>query len=145
MMNVSYLWGGKGDLFFDVATGRVRASPYFGFDCSGLVTYAAYKAGGPDLRFTANTDALWNDLRETDTPTLGSLAFYGGAGPDVSHVMIVLGRTSRGEVLVFGASGGGSKTTTLEAAQAARARVTVQPTHTYRQDFRGFRVGILQS
>lgn len=145
-MNLPYLYGGKGELAFDVTTGRVKASPYLGFDCSGLVTFAAYAAGGPDLRFRANTDALWRDLRETDLPQPGCLAFYGGKSKDdVDHVMIVLNRLPTGEVMVFGASGGRSTTFTLEEARRLDARVKVFERHNYRQDFRGFRCGILQS
>lgn len=52
------------------------------FDCSGLVTWAMKRAGGPDLTQTDNAQMLHDKTRElgasqTEQPLPGDLAFYG--------------------------------------------------------------------
>lgn len=120
-VNAPYVWCGKGP---------------DAFDCSGLVTWALREAGGPDLRATHDTHALWLALPPADAPLPGDLAFY-GLGPDphaVSHVM-VLGPLG----VVFGAAGGDHTTVSLVEAMRRRARVRVEPTAMYRPGFRGYR------
>lgn len=140
-----YLWGGKGELMFS-PKGPVM-SPYFGLDCSGHYTVSVHKIGGPDMRFTHNTDRMWNERPAVGLEDLqpGDLAFWGGTGPkDVDHVEMVLCTLPNGAVVTIGASGGGSKTTTLERAQAQNACVKVRPGIKHgRSDFRGFRVGYI--
>ena len=118
---VPYRWGGK----------RVD-----GIDCSGVVTLGLYLVGAPDVRATANTDVLWTGLAPIEARDVrpGDLAFYGGAGDDVEHVMVVL---DGGEVV--GASGGGSSTTTIARALEQGARVKRYRSPTYRGDLRGYR------
>lgn len=122
-LGVPYLWGGK--------------DPAKGLDCSGLVTHCLWRLGGADWRHTYNTDRLWDELRETDEPKPGDAVFYGvgGVRPNPSHVMLWLGASG----LVFGATGGGSDTTTLEAAKKRDAKVKFKHSHLYRPDFIGFR------
>lgn len=121
-----YRWGGK--------------SPNSGIDCSGVVTWSLYKAGGPDLRQTHNTDALWAELPSTQTPVPGDLAFYGGRGADdVSHVMVCLWKRHDGVWAVLGATRGGRDTTSIAIAAQQDARVRVKRSHLYRSDFRGFK------
>ena len=117
LIGAPYIWGGK--------------SPQ-GIDCSGVVTYALYKAGGPDWRAMWNTEKLWGEGRMVDSIDKlppGGLVFYPG------HVMVhvALG-------IVVGACNGDSSTTTLEHAARMDARVKVRGTFLYRQDVRGFRV-----
>lgn len=118
-MGKPYRWGAKG----------IDA-----YDCSGLVTSCLHRLGGPDWRAFGNTDYLLANLPETHSPQPGDLCLY-GAKNDASHVMVWLGSCG----LVFGASGGGSKTTTTEIARAQNARVKVKSSHNYRPDFLGFR------
>lgn len=122
-MGAPYVWGSKG-----LVAGSIRT-----FDCSGLVTWALLKVGGPDWRAFHNTDRLWAECVPTDTPRAGTLALYGPAG-DPNHVMVHLG-----EGVVLGASGGGSKTRSVGDAYAQGAAVKVKPHHTYRPDFLGWR------
>lgn len=118
---VPYRWGGK----------RVD-----GIDCSGVVTLGLYLVGAPDVRATANTDVLWTGLAPIEARDVrpGDLAFYGGTGDDVEHVMVVL---DGGEVV--GASGGDSRTTSLEVAHRMDARIRRYSTPLYRRDLRGYR------
>lgn len=126
-MHVPYKWGGK--------------LPALGLDCSGLVTHALWKAGGPDWRQTYNTDKLWNELVEPQMLRPGDICLYGGTGPaDVSHVMVWLmdpGGAAGG--IIVGACGGDSTTTSQTIALRQGARVKVHRSHLYRKDFRGFR------
>jgi murein DD-endopeptidase len=118
-MGKPYRWGAKGiDLF----------------DCSGLVTSCLHRLGGPDWRLTHNTDRLLLELPETHSPLPGDLCLY-GAKNDANHVMLWLGSCG----LVFGASGGGRDTASLEIARKQNACVKVKSSHEYRPDFLGFR------
>jgi cell wall-associated NlpC family hydrolase len=144
LANTPYLWAGKGTHMLR-KDGIVVMSPYFGLDCSGFITFCTKKIGGPDLRWTYNTDTFWNrrpSVAEMDVQP-GDYALYGGAQPDdVEHVMLVLGKID-GKIAVIGASGGGHETTTLDKASQQDARVKVKTTHLYRTDFRGFRLGLI--
>jgi cell wall-associated NlpC family hydrolase len=119
-----YVWGRKGPEEFD---------------CSGLVTYSLWEAGGPDWRFSGGDCAhLWAKLDEyvPEAPVLGAvvvpvgmLAFY-GPPHHPSHVMV-----QAHEGKVFGATGGGRQTVRPEAG----ACVQYKPTLLYRPDLRGYR------
>lgn len=124
LVGTPYIWGGK--------------YPASGLDCSGLVTYALHKSGGPDWRATHNTDKLWQQLPEPRFPCAGDLAFYGGRDADVEHVMVVL-PISDVEELVIGACGGDSRTTSLREARRRGAKVQVRQGVHYRAGFRGYR------
>lgn len=126
-MGAPYRWGSKGQ----VVRPGIRT-----FDCSGLVTWALHKVGGPDWRATHNTDRLWDECRRVDAPQPGDVVLYGagGARPNPNHVMVCLS-----DGLVLGASGGGSRTLTLADAEAQGARVKVFTSADYRPDRLGFR------
>lgn len=115
-----YQWNGKGP---------------FAFDCSGLVTWAIWRAGGPDLRVDHNCKKLWAELEPLAAIQPGdiALAFY-GPPERVEHVMITVG-----DGRVFGACGGNSHTLTLEDAERDHARVQFRRTVTYRPGLQGFR------
>lgn len=131
-MHVPYLWGGK--------DGN-------GIDCSGLATESLHRAGGPDWRWTHNTDRLWLECPEPPVVMPGDLALYGGRllpdgardAADVSHVMVIVSGLGAGRYVVMGACGGNSTTTTVEAAHLIGASVQPRGSHKYRGDFRGFR------
>jgi murein DD-endopeptidase len=129
-----YRWGAKGE---DAGNG-LRA-----FDCSGLVTWALHKVGGPDWRRTHNTDRLLAECNPLSGYTLeglmpGDIVFYGarlpGGDMDASHVMVHIGAG-----VVFGASGGDSRTLTLADAHRAGASVRACPSIHYRKDLLAFR------
>lgn len=138
--------------------GYLIPSPYEGWDCFGLLADGMQAVGGPDLR------AWWTDMAFGDlakfppvaTPLIGlSVAFWAPelpAGPgDVEHVELVVGRATSSPVVVepnhkplpgwrtIGASGGGSRTTSLEAAKAQGACVRYREHHLLRPRFAGFR------
>ncbi len=120
LMGTWYRWGGK--------------DPKNGIDCSGVVTWALYKTGGPDLRQQHNSSYMFDRYPLADEPQPGDLAMY------PRHVMVLLWRRrDSGLWAVMGASGGDSETTTKEIALARGARVTAYGSHMYRSDFRGFR------
>ncbi len=115
-----YIWGAKGP---DT------------FDCSGLVTYALHKAGGPDWRATHSSARLFECLPVVTEPEPGDLCFY-GSPERVTHVMVVIGdKIGR----VIGASGGNGTCTTLEIAKKIGAAVKFKSGVKYRPDLRGFR------
>jgi cell wall-associated NlpC family hydrolase len=119
-----YLWGHKGP---------------DAFDCSGLVTYSLWEAGGPDWRFTEGDCAhLWGRLEAYLPPEpvagvaevpVGMLAFY-GPPHRADHVMV-----SAPSGQVFGATGGGRQTVRKEPG----ACVQYKPHLLYRPDFKGWR------
>lgn len=156
LLGTPYLWHAKGEergiietapsgaktLRLEPVPEIIAGEPGFALDCSGGVTYAAWRAGGPDHRWSHHTDRLWAERPRVVSPRPGDLAFYGGRGPtDVDHVMTVLACLPGGEVFVLGPSGGDSSTRTLARAKEQHARLKLRTSHLYRRDFRGFRAG----
>lgn len=125
-----YCWGGKGDLQWTPQ--QTVKLPYLAFDCLGLVLWALWRAGGPDIRLKHNTDTFLAqlrqagaELRELDQLRPGDLLFFGGPPDDpddVDHVEIY---ADSGQLL--GARGGGRHTLTLTAAVQRGAKVGFQP------------------
>lgn len=121
-----YIWAGRGD--YAVRDGKNVPINALGcdrgFDCSGLVTWATWKAGGPDLRGWWNANELWKALPDLDDDAgeeddWFALAFYGARGV-ATHVAIKLGRG-----LVLEAATGDSSTLTLTDAMKKGAFVRV--------------------
>lgn len=112
-----YRWGGSGPEW----------------DCSGLVV-GGLQFIGHTLK-DASAAGLYDMCRPTKTPQPGDLVFYGRRAPlAVTHVMVWTGNGTE----VIGATGGDSRTTTLEIARNMDARVKRKPTHLYRRGFLGF-------
>jgi len=110
-----YLWGGN--------------DPVAGFDCSGMVIEILKSAG------VLPRDGDWTaeELRQRFVPrrshdlTPGTLVFYRPAGATAaSHVEMVYAVIG-GQAYTIGASGGGSSTTSLQAAVAQDAYVKIRP------------------
>ena len=115
---VSYFWGGKslvigwdsrwGELRQVTAAGSSTTGTYrpYGLDCSGFVDWVFYNAtggqyiighgGGASAQHSYCTDISWADAQP------GDLVFY----PDNSHVGIVGGRDTNGELLIIHCASG---------------------------------------
>lgn len=122
-LGAPYVYGAAGD----VHHGRKC------FDCSGLVTWALQKTGGPDMRAFHNTRRMWDEFPSADAPKPGTLVLYGPPG-EPHHVMVYVG-----EGVVVGASGGGRSTLSVGDAEAAGAKVRLCPRLDYRPDRLGLR------
>jgi len=104
------------------------------YDCSGLVTSSLYSALGLDWRQTKNAQKLADecDEIEVDDVRMGDLLFYGADQQHISHVMVYVG-VKHGPI--FGASGGDSRTLTVEDAVKRDAKVKGYKNINYRPDF----------
>lgn len=113
-----YLWAGRGDYVVREHQIIRLADTDQGFDCAGLVTWAAWKAGAADLRGWYGADHLWLLLPE-GKPGDMRLALYGSKG-HATHVAIDLGHG-----LVLEAAGGDSTTLTVTDAMKRGASVRI--------------------
>lgn len=132
-----YIWGAKGGLVPGEPVGGGNVSARRAFDCSGLVTWAYYMAGGQDWRATHNSDVLFEVLPEVLLEDLqpGDLLFWGDVSRvNPEHVGIHLGAGA-----LVSAAGGDSDTRTLEDARAAKACVRAEASIHYRTGFLGAR------
>jgi len=96
----------------------------YDFDCSGFVIEILKSVGslGRKGDWTAHQLAdLWQRTRSDDP---GNLVFWRNGGGRVIHVELCIG-----DGLAIGASGGGSKTTTLAAAIRQNAFIKIRPIH----------------
>lgn len=115
---VNYFWGGKslvigwdarwGELRQVTAAGSSTTGTYrpYGLDCSGFVDWVIYNqsggsyiighGGGATMQHSYCTDISWADAQP------GDLVFY----PDNSHVGIVGGRDTNGELLIIHCASG---------------------------------------
>ncbi|RSM33175.1 hydrolase Nlp/P60, partial [Amycolatopsis balhimycina DSM 5908] len=81
-LGLPYVWGGNGPDSGDR-----------GFDCSGL-TKAAYAAAGIDLPRTAQTQYSAGRRVSVDELLPGDLVFFGTSAGRITHVGLVLSRTT---------------------------------------------------
>ena len=115
---VNYFWGGKslvigwdvrwGELRQVTAAGNSTTGTYrpYGLDCSGFVDWVFYNqsggsyvighGGGATMQHSHCTNISWADAQP------GDLVFY----PDNSHVGIVGGRDTNGELLIIHCASG---------------------------------------
>lgn len=105
-----YLWGGD--------------DPMSGLDCSGLVQEILASVG-MDPPGDQTAQALFNHFERDanwNVYALGALAFYGKSVREISHVAFCLD-----QYLCIEAGGGGSLTTSAQAAAAQNAFVRIRP------------------
>ena len=111
-VGLPYRWGGD--------------DPIKGFDCSGLVIELLQSVGVLPNRYDATAQSLYLDLEaESETlkkPTFGALLFFGEGLRDISHVGFAMD-----EFRMLEAGGGGSKTTSQDAAADQNAYIRVRP------------------
>lgn len=153
-----YLWSARGDYVVRderLPSGAVLAGQQFNvhsaqvgvpaglsaFDCAGLVTWAAWKAGAADIRGWWGADTLYEHLPEYDASgerpgDCNRLVFYGALGGRATHVAIDIGRG-----LVIEAAGGDATTLTYQDA-LKRTRLSPWPAAVaVRREFRRDRLG----
>lgn len=132
-VGLPYLWAARGEWVVrgvGIVSAKSLGCDSRAFDCSGLVTWAAWKAGAVDLRHWWGADMLFRRLPDPEPGALG-LVFYGHRSR-ATHVAIEL---RPGVVLEAG--GGDSTTLTCLDAMKRGARVRVGLDH--RTDRLGFR------
>jgi cell wall-associated NlpC family hydrolase len=105
-----YLWGGD--------------DPLAGIDCSGFVIEILKSVGILPHEGDWTAEELWQRFQHVQVlvPTVGCLAFWGKE--KMTHVEFCLD-----EQFCIGASGGGSKTTSLADAIKDNAYIKVRPIH----------------
>lgn len=127
---VNYLWGGR--------------TVEKGLDCSGVPIRALYDASDGYVNLLEGwwTDRFWVELPPVVVPLPGDVGFFGGAGIDVDHMVVLVTPEKTPGLyggLVFGANGGGMAITSAELARAKGAVVGPKYPAKYRPDFRGWR------
>jgi len=100
------------------------------FDCSGLIVWGLITTGLISRDTDLSALGLANRFRKDHTvrqkPTKpGELCFYGPNQHTINHVMAVLTTWGGGRVILVGARGGTSGTTSLGGAYSQRAYVDV--------------------
>ena len=119
-----YLWGGD--------------DPVAGFDCSGLMVELLTSVGKIPRGADLTAEGLRQRFLAVTQPARGCLVFWGDQQKGATHVELLLD-----EDLAIGASGGGSKTITLEEAIRTNAFIKVRPWRS-REGGIGFRDPFLQ-
>jgi len=102
-----YLWGGD--------------DPMAGFDCSGFCIEVLKSVGALPLRGDWTAHSLSKLWPETYNPSFGCLAFWGSSAK-ITHVEFMLDNKYS-----IGASGGGSKTKTVQDAINQNAYIKIRP------------------
>ena len=130
---VNYFWGGKSSAIgWDSAWGEMRrvsaeGSPSsgsiraFGLDCSGFVTWVFNNSGMSVGHGTSGQKAA-STLVSASTVQAGDLAFVS----DYSHVGIVVGRDTSGNILVIHCSSGANNVV-LATASSVRFNIFKRP------------------
>ena len=105
-----------------------------GFDCSGLAIEFLKSVNKFPRSLDGTAQDLWARYKSqrVDKPSRGCLVFWKNSEGKAIHVEVMLNNH-----LAIGASGGGSKTTTKEAAIKANAFVKVRSIYT-RKNILGF-------
>jgi hypothetical protein len=117
-----YVWAGRGDFAVrnlqnvDV---RTLGCDSLAFDCAGLVTWAAHKAGALDLRGWWGAQHLFDALPAA-VPGEFSLSFYGRSPSEITHVGIDLTHE-----IILEAAGGDQRTLTYLDAIKQNALVRI--------------------
>jgi len=109
-----------------------------GFDCSGFIIEVLKSVGGVKRSFDTTAQGLWELYKDnvpdrTLGPGRGHLVFWSGRGPNkIVHVELMLNNR-----LAIGASGGGSKTLTVEDAIRDNAFIKIRDIYS-REGIYGF-------
>lgn len=114
-LTIPYKWGGQ----FPT-----------GYDCSGLVQHLLAMLG-LDPPGDQTAQALYNHFVNTSVRAkkkTGTLYFYGTSLTKITHVALGIGPDS-----IIEAGGGGSRTTSVDAAEKAEAFVRLRPNN-HRRD-----------
>jgi cell wall-associated NlpC family hydrolase len=108
MVGLPYIWAGD--------------DPILGLDCSGLTIELLQAAGVLPQGFDTTAHGLWASkfFKSVEKPTFGALAFF-GRPEEVTHVGFCLN-----ELQMLEAGGGGSQTTSRDAATKQNAYVRVR-------------------
>lgn len=110
MLHRPYIWGGD--------------DPIKGFDCSGMQIELLKSVGILPREGDWTAQGLWNYFQNkvVKFPDRGCLVFWGNSSDSVVHIELCWNSK-----LCIGASGGGSKTKTVEDAIAQNAYVKLRP------------------
>jgi len=98
------------------------------FDCSGFCIELLKSTGVLPRRGDWTANDLYNKFKTVPSASEGTLAcYYNRAGDRIIHIEYCLNRTH-----TIGASGGGSRTLTLEDAHNQNAYVKIRPVNSQR-------------
>jgi len=104
-----YRWGGD--------------DPMAGFDCSGFCIEILKGVGKLPRKFDTTAAGLFGTFHKVPTPQPGFLVFWHGSNPNsIIHVEFCVDST-----LSLGASGGGSRTLTVDDAIRQNAFIKLRP------------------
>jgi cell wall-associated NlpC family hydrolase len=111
-VNLPYRWGGE--------------NPLTGYDCSGLVVELFKTLAMVPASYDATSQMLFNTTHKDHDQKLrsckfGDLVFYGATNKSITHVGICIN-----DNLMIEAGGGGSRTTTRDAAEKQNAWVRIR-------------------
>jgi len=95
-----------------------------GFDCSGLAIEILKSVGFVDRNYDSTASGIYEKFKHKDVykPATGCFIFWSDENGKIIHIEFCIN-----EMLTIGASGGGSKTLTLEDAEKQNAYVKVRP------------------